>query len=124
MYVIIESTSAHKQCMRVVLLHLVYVQKNACIVILSVMAEKVIRRRTIVEKSCYFCFLFTKNYSCSFVKKKKAVEHATCHRTVLPMSLLHFCALTMVVPLLSMEERSTRALAFHQKYLNLCSEDE
>ncbi len=38
------------------------------------------------------------------------------------MSLLPFCALTLVVPLLSMEGK--RALRFHQKYLNLCSEDE
>ncbi len=38
------------------------------------------------------------------------------------MSLLHFCALTVVVPLLSMEGQ--RALGFHQKYLNLCSKDE
>ncbi len=38
------------------------------------------------------------------------------------MSLLPFCALTLVVPLLSMEGK--RALGFHQKYLNLCSEDE
>ncbi len=34
--------------------------------------------------------------------------------------LLHFCALIMVTTLLSMEGQ--RALRFHQKYLNLCSE--
>ncbi len=40
-------------------------------------------------------------------------------RTILPMSLLRFCA---VISLLSMEGQ--RALRFHQKYLTLCSEDE
>ncbi len=38
------------------------------------------------------------------------------------MSLLPFWALNMVVPLLSMQGQ--KALGFHQKYLNLCSEDE
>ncbi len=38
---------------------------------------------------------------------------------VFTMSLLHLCALTMVIPLLSMEGQ--KALGFHQKYLNLCS---
>ncbi len=36
--------------------------------------------------------------------------------------ILSFCALIMVVPLLSMQGQ--KALGFHQKYLNLCSEDE
>ncbi len=38
------------------------------------------------------------------------------------MSLLPFCALKMVVAWLSMQGQ--RAVRFHQKYLNLCSEDE
>ncbi len=38
------------------------------------------------------------------------------------MSLLRFCALIVKISLLSMEGQ--RALRFHQKYLNLCSEDE
>ncbi len=38
------------------------------------------------------------------------------------MSLLPFCALNMVVAWLSMQGQ--RAVRFHQKYLNLCSEDE
>ncbi len=38
------------------------------------------------------------------------------------MSLLCFCALTVVVPLLSM--KGQRALRIHQKYLNLYSGDE
>ncbi len=42
--------------------------------------------------------------------------------TILTMSVLCFCALIVVVPLLSMEGQ--KALGFHQKYLNLCSEDE
>ncbi len=42
-------------------------------------------------------------------------------RTILRMSLLCFCALTMVVPLLSMEGQ--KALGFQQKYIHLCSEE-
>ncbi len=38
------------------------------------------------------------------------------------MSLLLFSALTVVIALLSMQGR--KGLGFHQKYLNLCSEDE
>ncbi len=38
------------------------------------------------------------------------------------MSLIPFCALTVLVPFLSMEGQ--RALGFHPKYLNLCSKDE
>ncbi len=38
------------------------------------------------------------------------------------MSLLPFCALNVIVPLLSMEGQ--KALVFNQKYLNLCSKDE
>ncbi len=38
------------------------------------------------------------------------------------MSVLPFSALNVVVPFLSME--SQKALGFHKKYLNLCSEDE
>ncbi len=42
--------------------------------------------------------------------------------TILTMSSLPFWALKVVVVLLSMEGQ--KALRFHQKYLNLCSEDE
>ncbi len=45
-----------------------------------------------------------------------------CSWTILPMSLLPFWALNVVVPLLSMQGQ--KALGFHLKYLNLCSEDE
>ncbi len=42
--------------------------------------------------------------------------------TILTMSLLPFWALNMWVLLLSMEGQ--KAFGFHEKYLNLCSEDE
>ncbi len=42
--------------------------------------------------------------------------------TILTMSLLPFCALNVVVPLLPMQGQ--KALGFHQKYLNLHPEDE
>ncbi len=42
--------------------------------------------------------------------------------TILMMSLLPFRALTVSVVLMSMEGQ--KALGFHHKYLNLCSEDE
>ncbi len=42
--------------------------------------------------------------------------------TILTMFSLPFWALSVVVPLLSMEDQ--KALGFHQKYLKLCSEDE
>ncbi len=41
---------------------------------------------------------------------------------ILMMSLLPFWALNTVVPLLSTQ--CQKALGFHQKYINLCSEDE
>ncbi len=42
--------------------------------------------------------------------------------TIFPSPYFRFCALTVVVPLLSMEGQ--KALGFHQKHLNLCSKDE
>ncbi len=42
--------------------------------------------------------------------------------TILQMSLLCFWTLIVLITLLSMEGQ--KALKFHQKYLNLCSEDE
>ncbi len=38
------------------------------------------------------------------------------------ISLIPFRALNMAVPLLSMQGQ--KALGFHKKYINLCSEDE
>ncbi len=56
-------------------------------------------------------------YSHSFVTLRLTVT-----RTILTMSLLLFWALNFSVVLLSMQ--SQKSLWFHQKYLNLCSEDE
>ncbi len=50
------------------------------------------------------------------------VETLMSRGLFLTMSLLRFCALIVVIALLSMEGQ--RALRFRQKYLNLCSEDE
>ncbi len=63
-------------------------------------------------------FFANKTQSRTFVKLR--LNHVIW--TILMMSLLHFCALIVVQPFLSMEGQ--RALRFHQKYLNLCSEDE
>ncbi len=41
---------------------------------------------------------------------------------IVTMPLLPFWALNVVVTLLSMQGQ--KALVFHQKYINLCSEDE
>ncbi len=62
-------------------------------------------------------FFAHKKYSRNFVKLW--LNH-WCH--ILTTSLLHFRALIVVVPLLSMEGQ--RTLGIHKKYLNLCFEDE
>ncbi len=62
-------------------------------------------------------FFAHKKYSCSFIKLR--LNHWW---TILMMSLLPFWALNVEVVLLSMEDQ--KALGCHQKYLNLCSEDE
>ncbi len=79
-------------------------------------------RRWIGEKNCWInrviiVFFAYKKYSRSFVKLRLNVTW-----TSLLMSLLCFCVLIVVVSFLSMDGQ--RALRFHQKYLNLCSEDE
>ncbi len=75
-----------------------------------------------VEEKNYciiFVFLVHKKYSRSFIQLR--LNH-WCHMDYFNDVLkLHFCAL-IVVPLLSL--KSQKALRFHQKYLNLCSEDE
>ncbi len=48
------------------------------------------------------------------------VKPLMSHGTILTMSSLPFWALNVAVALLSMEGQ--KALGFHQKYLNLCSE--
>ncbi len=61
--------------------------------------------------------------ACSSTPPKQNQDFVKEHnRTPLMMSLLCFCALIVVVPLVSMEGQ--KALGFHQKYLDLCSEDE
>ncbi len=61
----------------------------------------------------------TKKYSRSFLSYGWTPDVTW---TILPMSLLHFYSLIVLISLLSM--KGQRALRFHQKYLNLCSEDE
>ncbi len=55
-------------------------------------------------------------------KWRKITVEPLMSQIILPMFLLRFCALIVVMSLLSM--KGQRALRFHQKYLNLCSEDE
>ncbi len=72
--------------------------------------------RRIVEQSCYFCFLHAPTYSCSFIKLwfEPLMLCGLFYQT-----LYCFCALIVVVPLLSMEGQ--KALGFYQKYiLHLC----
>ncbi len=75
------------------------------------------RKRRKLNKVVIFVFFAHKNYSRSFIKLR--LNHGW---TILMMSLLPFWALNMSVALLSMQGQ--KALGFHQKYLNLCSEDE
>ncbi len=57
-----------------------------------------------------------------FSLRTKSILVADVTWTILMMSLLPFWALNISVALLSMQGQ--KALGFHQKYLNLCSEDE
>ncbi len=50
------------------------------------------------------------------------IENIYFKGTILPMSLLRFCAFIMVISLLSIE--CQRALRFHKHSQNLCSEKE
>ncbi len=78
------------------------------------------RGEELLNKLCYYCFLCTQKVFCSFYSNYGWTPDVTW--TILLMSLLRFCALIVVISLLSMEGQ--RALRFHQKHLNLCSEDE
>ncbi len=70
--------------------------------------------------SRYFCCFFAhKKYSLSFVKIHWSTDVTWI---ILTMSLLCSWALIVVGPLPSMQGQ--KALGFHQKYLNLCSDDE
>ncbi len=68
------------------------------------------------KKVVIFVFFTHKKYSHSFIKLWLN------HRIILTISWLHFWALIVSGPVRSMEGQ--KALGFHQKYLNLCSEDE
>ncbi len=61
-----------------------------------------------------FVFFAHKMYSRAFIKLE--LNHDVTW-TILTTSLLCFCALSVVGPLLSTEGK--KALGFHQKYLNL-----
>ncbi len=66
----------------------------------------------------YLCFdLNENNISVRWVKFRLS---PWCHMDYLPISLLRFWTLIVLSTLLSTEGQ--RALRFHQKYLNLCSE--
>ncbi len=66
---------------------------------------------------CYFCFLCTQKYSCSFIDLR--LNH-WCHMDYFNDVLTAFLCFERgsSLPLLSIEGQ--RALEFHQKYLNLC----
>ncbi len=76
--------------------------------------------KKLLNKVIIFVFFAHKRYSCSFITLQ--LNHWCQIWTILMMSLLPFWALSMSVALLSMEVQ--RALRFHQKYFNLCSEEE
>ncbi len=67
----------------------------------------------------YFCFFAHKNNSRRFIKLM--LKH-WFHMDYFNDVRTTFLALNVVVALLSMQGQ--KALGFHQKYLNLCSEDE
>ncbi len=79
---------------------------HACVVVLSwTHSGDWHDRELFLNKVVIFVFVVRKNYYC-----------------ILTMSLPPFCALNVLVVLLSMQGQ--KVLRFHQKYLNLCFEDE
>ncbi len=100
----------------------VYEQRNACtcVEVLLIMAEDGMRRRTIVEWSCYFCFLCAKMYSRSFIKLQ--LNH-WCHMDCFTDVLTTFLGLGTFQLHCSLG-RVRKLSDFIKKYLNLCSEDE
>ncbi len=93
---------------------------HACVV-LSWTRVKDWEGEVVLLKLLFLFSLREKNpYSRSFIKLR--LNHWNVTWTILTMSLQPFCALNMSVALLSIQ--SQKALGFHQKYLNLCSEDE
>ncbi len=100
--------------------NVVYVQVKAhtCVMMLSKMVPGWRGGEKLLSKVAIFVFFAHKKYSRSFVKVR--LNH-WCHMDYFnDVLILRFCA-WIVVPLLSMEGQ--KALRFHQKYLNLCSED-
>ncbi len=92
--------------------------KHICIVILRKMALGS-RREELLNKVIILVFFAHKKYPRSFVKLQ--LNHWFTW-TICRSSCLPFWTLNVVVPLQSMQGQ--KALAFHQKYLNLCSGDE
>ncbi len=90
---------------------------HACVVILLWMAED--RREELLNKVIIFVFFVHKKFSLGFIKLRL---NRWCHIDYFNNVLTTFLALKVLVVLLSMEGQ--KALGFHQKYLNLCSEDE
>ncbi len=74
------------------------------------------------EKKCLIMFFFSLCTKMVLVVSFSYGWPADVTWTILTMSLLPFWALNVVVVLLSMEGQ--KALGFHPKYLNLCSDDE
>ncbi len=74
----------------------------------------------IIYYSLYFCFLLCTKSLLTASYFSGWTTDVTW--TILTMSLLRFWFLNMVVSLLSMQGQ--KALGFHQRYLNLCSQDE
>ncbi len=74
----------------------------------------------IVELSHYFVFFAHKKYSRSFIKLRL---NPWCHMDYFNDVLTTFVGLKCVSSLAVYME-GQKALGFHQKYLNLCSEDE
>ncbi len=88
-----------------------------CVVIFSWTQSKTdMEDKKLLNKVIHLDFFVHKKYSDS------TMVEPLMSLTSLMRSLLHFWALNVSVALLSIEGR--KALGFHHKYLNLCSEDE
>ncbi len=77
------------------------------------------RREELLNKVIIFVFFVHKKFSLGFIKLRL---NRWCHIDYFNNVLTTFLALKVLVVLLSTEGQ--KALGFHQKYLNLCSEDE
>ncbi len=79
-------------------------------------------QKKLLNKVFIFVFFAHIKYSRSFIKLRLNHWCHIRHQTILTMSFLPVWALNVLVVLLSIEGQ--KAFGFHQKYLNLCSEDE